>query len=489
MWLHPISWVPALWAFSRLEGRRALLAGWFVGFSANVAIFHWLAGTVTRYGGVPRPLAVAVLCLFAAATGFYTAVFAWGFARVRVVAGSAWPVAIAAWFCALEFLNPQIFGYLQGVAWYQIPRLFLVTALTGVSGVSFLVIFCNAIVLQGIEAVASRDVLARRAMLRNLCGLAALTALAFSYSSARLTRIEKTESAATPLRIAIVQPNHTIERRIEMLRSGLETFASDMVALSRSAAESSREADRIDVYVWPEGALRADPNQRSNRAVLDFVRATGAEVWTGGNHHETGADGATVSYNSAFRVFGDGVVDQRYDKNILVPFGEYVPLAGVIPGFDRIPTVARFKAGTSIPTYSSGTARLVFLICYEAILPGFVRRAIADDVNLIVNVTVDAWYGHGAEQSQHLMLAATQSAMNGIPMVRATSTGISAFIDARGVITAKTGMFTRETAVHEVRPLRVAAPYTHWGDWFAWSTVAASAALLASSTRRRRAKA
>ncbi|MBI5506782.1 MAG: apolipoprotein N-acyltransferase [Deltaproteobacteria bacterium] len=483
--IHPVSWVPALWVFSRLRGRRALVAGWTVGTCANLAIFYWLPGTVTRFGGLPASVALVVWLLFAAATGFYTALFALGFGSVRRAAGTRWPLAAAAWFCALEFLNPQLFGYLQGVAWYQVPRIFLVSAITGVSGVSFLVILCNAVVLQGTEVFRSGEPAMRRAWLGNAAVLAALVLLAVGYSSARLDRIAAAESEADPLRIALIQPYHTIERRRAMEASQPDAFARDLLALSLEAEKHNAGNGKIDVFVWPEGALRVDPGQARNRAVLDFVGRSGAEVWTGANHNTADSRRRLVSHNSAFRIFGDGAIDERYDKNILVPFGEYVPLRDVIPGFDRLETVGNFEAGTSVPKYTSGAARFVFLICYEAIRSGFVREALSDDVNLIVNVTVDAWYGNASEQSQHLMLAATQSAMNGIPLLRSTTTGISAFVDARGVLTAQAGNFTREALVSEVRPVRVPGVYSHWGDWFAWLCVAASALLLIAAAQRR----
>ena len=480
VFLHPVAWVPALRVFARLRGRRAMAAGWLVGISATLAIFSWLPGTISRFGDLPMAVALLVWGLFAAAMGFHVGVFAWGFARVRRVTGTFWPFAVAAWFCALEFLNPHFFGYLQGDAWYQVPRFFLVSAATGVSGVSFVVFLCNAIVLQGLELAGRADAASRRAWLGNLAALGALVLLAVGYSTVRLGHIETAERAAPILRIALVQPNHTIERRRQLSTMKAAAFAEDMVALSREAASQVQDGRRIDVFVWPEGALRSNPGQARNLAALDFVRSSGAEVWTGANHLEP--DG--LLYNSAFRIFGDGRLDERYDKNILVPFGEYVPLRDVIPGFDRIRTAGNFEAGHGVPKYTSGPARFVFFICYEAIRPGFVRSAIDDDVNLIVNVTVDAWYGDSSEQSQHLMLVAVQSALHGLPVVRSTTTGISAFVDARGVLTGQTGTFTRETLVRDVRPVRVASLYSRWGDWFAWACVLASALLLIASRRR-----
>jgi apolipoprotein N-acyltransferase len=310
--------------------------------------------------------------------------------------------------------------------------------------------------------------------------------LAALYSRTRLGAIDRAERSATPLHVAVIQPNHTIERRRELRRQGDDAFARDMVSQSRHVLDAVAAAGgRIDVLVWPEGALREDPAQQQNRAVLELAREAGAEIWTGASHHETGAGGSTVSHNSAFRILANGAIDRRYDKNVLVPFGEYVPLRGVVPGFDRIPAVANFEHGKEVPTYVSGTARFVFLICYEAIHAAFVRAVAGDDVNLLVNVTVDAWYGDTSEQSQHLMLAATQSAMNGVPLIRATSTGISAIVDARGSIVARTRVFARDAIIAEVRPLRIPGPYSRRGEWFAWCCVGVSMSLLLWPRARR----
>jgi hypothetical protein len=103
IFFHPISWVPAFAVFSRVPPRRAFLAGWFTGTIANLAIFHWLPGTISRFGGLPIAISLVLWLLFAAAVSLYLAVFAGGFAYVRSCAGAYWPFAVAAWFCALEF--------------------------------------------------------------------------------------------------------------------------------------------------------------------------------------------------------------------------------------------------------------------------------------------------------------------------------------------------------------------------------------------------
>ena len=479
--LQPVSWVPAFWVFSRVEGRRAFLAGWLMGASASAAVYYWIAETVGRFSSVPSPLSYLVLALFAAFGGLYAAVFAWGFGPVRRASGRWWPLGVAAWFTAVEFLNPQLFPYFQGSVWYRDPSIFLVTALTGVSGVTFLVILCNGVVFQAVREMRGGST-APRARVANAGVLVALVACAFAWSAVRLARIESAEAGAESLRVALVQPNYDVAKRREMWRKAPEALAEDLVALSRAAA---RHFGGIDVFVWPEGALARDPRAPRNAAVLEFVRETGAEVWTGAYDSRVEEDGRRRSYNSAFRIFGDGVVDERYDKNVLVPFGEFMPFADAIPALRKIRGPGNFARGEGLAVYDGGLARFAFLICYEAILSAYVREGVRQNPDLLVNLTFDAWFGDTSEPSQHLMLAATQAAQYGVPLLRSTTTGISAFVDARGRITARTGVYTREVLVRDVKKVRVPSFYARAGDWFAWACACVSAGLLAAGLRRR----
>ena len=113
------------------------------------------------------------------------------------------------------------------------------------------------------------------------------------------------------------------------------------------------------------------------------------------------------------------------------------------------------------------------------------RAPVAHGANLLVNLTYDGWFGDTAEPAQHLMLVAAQAAQLGVPFVRSTTTGISASIDARGRIRARTQLFEHTVLVDDVAPLRAPGLYAAWSDWFAWSCVAVSLALLARSFTRR----
>jgi len=480
-WLHPVSWIPGLWALSRLRGGRALLGGWLVGVAANAAIFYWVIHTVQTFSNLPTPAAVACLLAFALFWGFYAGIFGWGFAAVRGRAGDWWPVAIAAWFVACEYLNPQLFPYYQGVAWYQLPKVFLVTALAGVPFVTFCVILVNAVALQLIERWrAGEERPWGGPVLRNGAVLVGCLVLAFGYSAVREGKIQRAEEEADTFRVALVQTNRDVFALRAMSKRSPTAQVDDFVRLSRQAVEDDPS---IDVVIWPEGALRGSATYDRNRVARDFVRKTGVELWTGGSYSRRVEDGR-IHYNSAFRIHGSGIVDRRYDKNILLPFGEFMPLRETFPVLRKIKGVGNYDAGDGLVVLHGEEADFVFLICYEAIRHRYVRGGIRADADVLVNITYDAWFGRTSNPTQHLMLSAIQSAQFGVPLVRAATTGISASVDARGVLLEQTPVFERHVLVTDVKKVKVPSIYAAVGDWFAWLCILLAAELLVLGKRR-----
>ncbi len=482
VWLHPVSWIPAFWVFSQVEGRRALLYGWFCGIAGPAAIFFWLVDTITRFSNLPFFVAVLILLLFSALFGFYVGIFAWGFSVVRRLSGTLWPLAIAAWFCACEYLNPQLFPYFQGVAWYQHPSIFLITAITGVAGVSMLVMLANGVGLALLErwlAAREGDELPPIGDLRtSAVVLAVLLLLGLGYCQLRLAAIDRAEEEAPSVRLAAIQSDQDVYQRRELMRKGKTAIADNQLRLLRKTLD---EDPGIDAFVLPEGALQGRPDWPRNVGIRDFVEDTGVEIWTGGSSSRKVEDGRRLWFNSAFRLHGAGETDARYDKNVLLPFGEYMPGASLFPFLRKIKGVGNYQPGEGVIVYEAlGHARFTFLICYEAILSRYVRRAVNEGANLLVNVSYDAWYGDTACPHQFLMLVVLQSAQNGVPTARAATTGISAFADARGRFIARGPLFERIGLVQDVKLVRLPSLYTLLGDWFAWLCVFAMLWLFAS---------
>ncbi|MBF0394337.1 MAG: apolipoprotein N-acyltransferase, partial [Alphaproteobacteria bacterium] len=204
----------------------------------------------------------------------------------------------------------------------------------------------------------------------------------------------------------------------------------------------------------------------------------------------TGAPRATPP-GEPFRVWNSLVViDERagvagiYDKVHLVPFGEYVPLRGVLPIAKLTHGSTDFSSGGALATLDlPGLPPVGPLICYEAIFPGRVTAADRRPAWLL-NVTNDGWFGISAGPHQHLASARLRAIEEGLPMVRAANTGISAVADGHGRVVATLGLGERGVLDAPLPNDLSPTPYARLGDTVPLS-VAALLAALSLLTRRR----
>jgi apolipoprotein N-acyltransferase len=181
-----------------------------------------------------------------------------------------------------------------------------------------------------------------------------------------------------------------------------------------------------------------------------------------------------------------------YDKTYLLAFGEYLPVGDVFPQlYDISPASGRFSPGDDVTpleltTEDGETYRLSVLICYEDIVSSFVRRAVNEgDPHLLVNMTVDSWFGETQEPDVHLGLARFRAIEHRRYLVRATNSGVSAIIDATGAVTTRSGLFTAETLHGEVAMLSgTTSSFAIFGHWPAWLALG-GIAWMATRPRRR----
>jgi apolipoprotein N-acyltransferase len=220
------------------------------------------------------------------------------------------------------------------------------------------------------------------------------------------------------------------------------------LALTRTGVAEAGPGPKI--VVWPEtGSPYALAQDKGARLALADAAAPALMTLAGTVRFES----ATVAHNSLVAVTPSGDVAAVYDKAHLVPYGEYFPsYAHFMLGEQG------FTPGPGIRTlHLPGLPAIGPLICYEAIFPGQVVDE-ADRPLLLVNITNDAWFGDSAGPRQHLAAARLRSVEEGLPMLRAANTGISAVIDAQGRVTARLGLDRRGVLVALV-PGALAPPF------------------------------
>lgn len=241
---------------------------------------------------------------------------------------------------------------------------------------------------------------------------------------------------------------------------------------------------RPDIVIWPEGALPVSPSEYLaegtwTRTAIAGALAEGQTLILGGYRYLGGRDDPRVA-NSLF-VFqkrGEALVPTGiYDKHHLVPFGEFTPARGLLEklGVTKLVQVnGDFTPGPRPrPLAHAGIAAFQPLICYESLFPGITRRGVrisGERPAWIVNISNDAWFGRTSGPWQHLNLAAYRAIEEGLPMVRATPTGVSALINSYGIVASNGRAPPGEPRVLDVRLPAAAAvtPYEIIGDFALW---------------------
>jgi len=398
------------------HGWAAVRLGWFGGLVLWAASVPWVVIVLHRYGHLPLPLALLAWLLMAAILGLQWGLACWAAARTPV-AWRAWTLPLA--LTAVELLQrfpPWIFPW-NPVAAVATPLPWLMRPLPVVTaaGLSLLILVAGS---------ALERLLAKRWREAALLGGAAVLVFAVAAVAAPAFR-----PAGEPVPVAALQPNVPLEVRWDA--ANLAAIEERMWRLNREAVQ--RGARWV---VWPESAIprhvERDPEHRS--ALAGFTARHDAWLLVGSIGFGAGED---EYYNSVFSVAPGGVVPWRYDKVHLVPFGEYVPLAGRL-AFLRplVREVGSFTHGRSTLPLPGPAGPVGVAVCYEVTYPGLIAAQVRDGAAVLATITNDGWYGDSAAPRQHLALAVLRAAESRRFLVRAANTGISAVIDPYGAVIA-----------------------------------------------------
>ena len=406
---------------------RALLIGWAFGFGQFAAGLNWIATAFTFQSNMPAWLgwvAVLLLSLYLAVYPAMAVGLAWRFGRDNRVAlvlslGGAW--AITEWLRATMFTG---FPWNPAAATLAPTPLITIAALIGTYGLSGLLVLLGGAVW-----------LEYRKQWLPLVLIVAATALLWLLPASVVP-----PDPLTVRNVRIVQPNIGQQ---DKWRPG---FADE--AAQRLARLSGENAQENRLVLWPEAAVvepleidQVDPFRRG-MVPLERLRAASSVgptdlLVTGGLAlTANGAGGITGATNSVFALKPNGEVIGRYDKAHLVPYGEYLPMRPVLSaiGLSRLaPGEVDFESGPGPRTIDlPGFGKMGLDVCYEIIFSGeVVDRKHRPD--FIFNPSNDAWFGRWGPP-QHLAQARLRAAEEGLPVLRATPTGISAVIDARGEV-------------------------------------------------------
>jgi apolipoprotein N-acyltransferase len=409
----------------------------------NLISFYWITNTLQEFGNLPFFVAATMNALFALILNpqYFVLIMVLKFLKKSqpkfqelYFKHGIFSLILAIIFTSLEYFVPQQFPVMLGQPWI------IYSEYLGAASFLGLPIFSFFSYLLAYEFI--RIVKIKRASFLNLISI-----IIFIFVNPFL--VDKKIVETTEFNVRLVQANISNFLKVDSEKGG---YASVSEVLDRYKELSIKpfelESKNLDLIVWPETAYpypirtnKKDIKESIIPSVFSkIVQKTNASMLIGGYDHFKDNDDGTyfkTEYNAALQVNPQGQLVNSYHKQVLIPFGETLPLGPLNKWASKnLPEMAFFEEGTKYPLFKTHSGvQFISSICYEILRPEFVRSYLNKSTqrpHLMINLTNDSWYGNTVEPEQHLFLARWRSIEFNLPILRSTNTGISTYINQNG---------------------------------------------------------
>lgn len=451
-WLGPLSVFMILLITIHQSPEKLFRSGWLVGLGLFASGASWIYVSISEHGNTSIPLAIALMVAFIAGLALFHGLAFWFWGKL---AKSSAPRRLLL-FPAIWILSDWLRGWLlTGFPW-----LYLGTAhtdgplgglapITGVHGITFW-ITVTAVAIYGAWCLikSGRKTSASAIM---------IAALLPWFIAPALKTTEWTKLDDKPLSFAAMQGN--IPQQIKWDPD----FLRDQIVTYLGMTEPYWETDLI---LWPETAIPIPQDQAG--PVIEHIREKLGEdstLITGIPWYGYSSQTEDYTFHNSIMAIGKG--EGMYHKQKLVPFGEYVPLEGLLRGligFFDLP-MSSFSPGPKdqSPLASSGM-NITPYVCYEVAYPDFAAIN-ARNTELLLTISNDGWFGDSIGPLQHLQIARMRALETGRYMLRGTNNGVTAIIDHKGRITERIPQFQRAVLTGEFYKATGNTPYMQTGSW------------------------
>ncbi|QJB57667.1 apolipoprotein N-acyltransferase [Pseudodesulfovibrio sp. zrk46] len=445
--------------------KQAFKFGWFAGLLAGIGCYYWMVIPVQTYGGLPWFIALPCPVVLAAAMGIYYGLFSVAMYQAGqklegiplcLLAGLTW--------ASLEMLMGWLFS---GFPWTNLASAFAPWPFA-IQGAALLGAY-------GLSGVLTMLAVAALLFSTYRSTLYLSISLSIGICAFGVLRISHFNGPKASYPISIIQGN---------IDQGAKWDPEYQAATVKKYATLTLQAIshfHPKVVIWPETAMPFYFQDKTpyKKAVQILAKDSRTPIITGSPAYKVIDAKARkyVLYNRAWLVDDTGRALQRYDKEHLVPFGEYMPFEEWIPFKKLVQAAGDFVPGdNNQPIIIDGVA-LGMLICYEGIFPELAQQQVERGASVILNISNDAWFGETSAPNQHLNLTILRAVEQGRWLVRSTNTGISAFVDPLGRITAMSTQFKAEHLNAFVAPINDTTPFHRNYDLIARSIYALTVAM------------
>ncbi|MEC4676369.1 MAG: apolipoprotein N-acyltransferase [Nitrospirota bacterium] len=472
-----IAFVPLMLALWKENPAQAFVSGFIFGITYFFGTLYWIYYSINYYGGASFLSSILIVVLLCCYLALYPAVFSWLFCvlfkRTRLPALLLAPIL----WVVLEFLRSYLFtgfpwssiGYSQ----YNFLSMIQISDITGIYGISFLILSVNGAVVDFIllrKRVSEMPLFPLAYTVVGFSVLLLLLILTFGYGTWRLGQ----DRPGGVVKVGVIQGNIEQDKKWEPLyqKEVLDTY----IGLSGEVAGPSP-----DLVIWPETALPFifGYDAENTAKLLDFQKGLGSYLLFGSITVKAETGEGPLLANSALLLDPEGKIVYKYDKIHLVPFGEYVPLKRILFFLNKmVAGIGDYAPGDQYLKAETEFGDFATLICYEIIFPGMVRKFYTSGGDFMVTITNDAWFGKTAGPYQHFSMAVFRAIENRKPLVRAANTGVSGFIDSSGRILARTSLFQRQILTGGIKTDGTMTVYTKYGDLFSYLCIVMSVILI-----------
>lgn len=497
-------WPLALLCLGRCasSSREAALHGWLCAFLGMLCVMYWLALPVHNVGGLPWPAAFGCAMLICAVLALQGAFFSF-FSHI-------WPhyspFASALSFALLWYLLEYFFALLFGFPWLPLagalmgwPCLAQAASIFGayaLSAVWLIAVFGFALSFPKIRANLNWQFGSHLRWRKTDMAVIANSLLIFCilplYGLYCLDRANL-NSRDPSFNVLMVEGN--IDQNQKWLPAFQKKSLRDYMGLTQAGLEEKCPSGERPLVIWPETALPffLEISNDLKNELTQFVRSINCPLLFGAPAIEKGGDPQNGEiYNRAALFGANGELLGHYDKEHLVPFGEYVPewlkldfLEALLQG------VGVYSAGTSPAPLRLDRLALGMLICYEGIFPWLAQERVEAGANVLIDISNDGWFGHSEAPAQHLALTLLRCIEQDRWLVRATNTGISVIANEAGQIKLAGPQYQAGFLAGQAHIKPGLTIYHKYGKYYPWLALACVLALflaqcaIKSSCRKR----
>lgn len=461
-------WIPfivlPIWFFVQTKlTEHSFKTAWVVSFGYFAAGISWIHVSIADHGGLPLIASISMMAILCAYLALFPSIAIW--LTNRYFAKQYWPFSLPLFWLALEFARAH---FMTGFPWLSIGYSQLngplggwlpIIGEIGVSAVLILITVNLGLTLKSIQEHTSW----------RINGLQSISVgVIFCVTGLLLNLISWTQPSGEIKRVTMVQGN--IEQTIRWLPE------QDSPTMQKYWDLTSEHWDS-DLIIWPEAAI-----PKLEIAATDYLELLDKKATQTDTALITGIVDVNYStqkiYNNLVSLGNDELGQNsipyiyghknRFAKHHLLPIGEFVPFESILrklaPIFDL--PMSSFTRGDYVQAnLVANGMKLAPAICFEIAFPDQIRANLNDNTDAIITVSNDAWFGDSHGPHQHLEIAQIRAKEFGLPVLRSTNTGVTAFVDHRGIISAIAPQFEDTVLTQDVKLVKGKTPYRELGNW------------------------